>query len=200
MANEYVTSTNLKVPLGISDSTDDTWLGIVATAASRAIDTWCGRRFYADGAATARVFHPVSSLLVLVDDIAVTTDLVIKSDPTGDASFGTTWTTADYELRPLNGVVRNRSGHPYESIWAVNNLWFPCNARASVQVTARWGWTTAPEEITQAAYLLGEDLFKRKDAPFGVAGVSDFGVLRIKQDPIVQALLAPFRRDDGVAG
>lgn len=49
--------------------------------------------------------------------------------------------------------------------------------------------------ISEAALLAVTRLFRRKDAPFGVVGVADFGSVRISRlDPDVRELLAPFRR------
>lgn len=201
MANEYVTWSDMKVPLGIGDSTDDTWGGIIATEASRAIDIWCGRRFYADTNATARVYYPASPCHVHPDDISETTSLVVKTDDGGDGTFGTTWSTTDYQVEPLNGVRFNVTGWPYDTIRAIAGRTFPCrNARASVQITAKWGYAATPENIKTAAYILGAELFKRKDAPFGIAGVGDLGVARIREDTRVQSLLIPYRRDHGIAG
>jgi hypothetical protein len=64
--------------------------------------------------------------------------------------------------------------------------------RPSVQITALWGWPAVPSLVTEACYQLAEETFKLKDAPFGVAGVNDFGVLRIGNQTMnrVQAMLA----------
>jgi hypothetical protein len=45
-----------------------------------------------------------------------------------------------------------------------------------------------------ACALLTHDLFKAKDAPFGVAGAADFGALRITTNRTVLNLLAPYRK------
>lgn len=199
MANEYVTAANLKVPLSISGTADDVWLGIVATAASRAIDSFCQRRFYADANATARWFRALSGHLVDVDDVSTTTGLVVATDDNDDGTAETTWLAADYELQPLNGVSHGQAW-PYTAILAVESRTFPRSLRAAVSVTAKWGWPAVPAEVTQAAYILGAELFKRKDAPFGVAGFGDFGVVRIRDDPRLLTLLSPFVLARTVAG
>jgi hypothetical protein len=42
--------------------------------------------------------------------------------------------------------------------------------------------------------MLAEETFKLKDAPFGVAGFGDFGVVRVRENPAVARLLAPYKR------
>jgi len=62
-----------------------------------------------------------------------------------------------------------------------------------VQVTGVWGWSQVPSGVSQASFILAADLFKMKDAPFGVAGVSDYGVTRIQTNPWLVELLRPFK-------
>lgn len=196
MANEYVSGEELAVPLGIADSLDNTWLLIVATATSRAIDRWCGRRFYADTTATARKFTPSNAVTLEVDDLQSGSITSVKTDDNDDGTFETTWSASDYETLPLNSIgPLGYEGWPVEQLLAVESRTWPCytQRRGVVEVTAKWGWTAVPDEVKQAAYILGAELFRRKEAPFGVAGISDFGVLRIREDARVTSLLAPFQ-------
>jgi hypothetical protein len=94
-------------------------------------------------------------------------------------------------------VVRGRPGWPY---WEIRSTllsrFFPTwQQRQSVQVTAQWGWTTIPEPVKQACLVLAAETFKLKDAPFGVAGFSDFGAVRVRDNPMVARMLTPFQRD-----
>ena len=49
----------LKTRLGISDTTDDTTLGLVLSGVCRAIDGHCGQSFYRDALATTRYYTAV---------------------------------------------------------------------------------------------------------------------------------------------
>jgi len=206
IVNGYTTLAILKGYVGIAsaDTVDDTTLEQAVEAASRAIDNYCGRRFYADGAATARLYRPVAAGYLEVDDISTTTSLVVKTDENDDATFEITWTVAtDLQLEPLNGVGPSGEAWPYTLLRAVGVYEFPtANDHASAQVTAKWGWTTAPEPVQQACLQLSAEMWKRKDAPFGVAGVGDFGVLRIASDGMrqVASLLGPYRKGGYVFG
>lgn len=65
----------------------------------------------------------------------------------------------------------------------------------TVQVTARFGWSAVPYQVNEATILKAASLFKRKDAPFGVAGFNEFGAVRItRKDPDVLELLSDFAR------
>lgn len=199
MANEYVTATQLKVPLKIVNANDDAWLAIVATGASRAVDRYCGRRFYVDSTTSERYYHAVGANLVVVDDFSTTTGLVVKTDDNDDGTAETTWAATDYEVSPRNGL-RNGLPWAYTGLVAVEGRYFPTGSRAMVAVTAKWGWPAVPDEVTQACYILGAELFKRKDAPFGVADFGEFGAVRIREDARLRALLQPFRREDVTRG
>jgi hypothetical protein len=48
--------------------------------------------------------------------------------------------------------------------------------------------------VKQAALIAATDLFKLKDAPYGVAGFGEFGAVRIQDNLRVASLLAPYRR------
>ncbi len=48
-----------------------------------------------------------------------------------------------------------------------------------MQVTAKWGWPSVPDDINMACLILTADLYKRKDAPGGILGLGDLGVVRM---------------------
>jgi hypothetical protein len=166
-------------------------------ATSRAIDLWCGQRFYLDASATARLYRPRAADVLRVDPIGSATGLAVATDTTGDGTFVTVWASSDYQLEPLNA---DADGTPY-SWWelaAIGDYTFPVTTtsrRPLAQVTARWGWSDQPADVGLAGLIKATSLFKRKDAPYGVAGFGDFGAVRIsKKDPDVIALLSPFVR------
>lgn len=190
----YVSVADFKDYAGIPPTkTDyDTLIGTVNSSVYTALNRYCGRVFANTTATSARVFRATDYSCLEVDDFATTTGLVIATDSGSDGTFETTWASTDYELEPLNGLLDGQSW-PYTRIRAINRT-FPVTARAGVQVTASWGWPSTPPEVTQAAYILALDLFKLKDSPFGVAGASEYGVMRIRENAQLRMLLAPFCR------
>lgn len=195
VVNGYCTLAELKGWRGVEDTVDDADLELAINAASRHIDRLTRRRFYKDGAPSSRVFREANGSTVYVDDIADTTGLVIKTDTAGDGTFATTWTSADYELAPLNGFADGEAW-PYTAINASGSaLTFPTyGARPTrVQVTALWGWPAVPEPVHMACLILAQRLYRRRNTPEGVAGVGELGVVRLRsQDVDVEALLAPY--------
>lgn len=193
ITNGYTDLASVKAALRVNDSVDDTLLERAIEAASRRIDGETGRRFYLDAGVSARTYRPASASQLLVDDIGTTTGLIVKVDPTGDGTFDTTLTVGtDYQLEPLNSLAQ---GEPV--VWIRSWDAFPVLAwgRASVEVTARWGWPSVPHAIREACVQLALRQFKRLDSPLGVAGFGDMGAIMVRSlDPDVARMLAPFKR------
>ena len=208
VTNGLCTQASLRAYLGLQPTGDpsrDALLDDSINAASRAIEDYCGRHFYDSGAATARTFAPTDSHLLLVDDFSTTTGLVVKTDENDDGTYEITWTSSDYELDTT--VADGITGWPYRAIRAVGDYTFPLPAgrllrRYTVQVTARWGWAAVPEPVRQATLQVAAELYRRKDAPFGISAVSEFGPLRISADSMraVSSLLANYRRASNTFG
>ncbi len=196
---DYATETQLREQLSDDSSLlSPALLDRAVTASSRAIDHFCGRRFWADATAVARVYRPTDPTLAWVDDISTTTGLVVATDTTGDGAYDTVWDAGDYELEPPNADAGG-GAYAWWRIAATGAKTFPAvgrSRRTSLQVTAAFGWSAVPVEIEQACLLKAASLFKRKDAPFGVAGFGEFGPVRIsrRMDPDVAELLTPLMR------
>jgi hypothetical protein len=199
LGDVYVTVPELKARLGIQDDNDDTRLLSAVKAASRGIDKVTNRQFNDAGSATSRVFQPDTADRAEVDDFSTTTGLIIQTDTALDQTFSQTWTSRDYELRPLNGIVDGEPGWPYWHLSAIGTQWFPIPRgwpapRATLRVTARWGWAAVPDAIKEACQICAEEIFKLRDAPFGVAGFADYGAVRVRQNPIACSMISPYRR------
>lgn len=187
--NGYCTLAQLKASLRITDSVDDDLLELAIEAASRQIDSYCERVFY--NQTTTRIFAPLDSYLLPIDDMQAISSL--KTSSKADGTFDTTWQSTDYQLEPLNQKLGG-DPWPYTQIRAVGNYLFPTyNQEATVQITATWGFYSTPTMVKQATVLLASRLFKRNDSPLGVAGFGDIGVMRVSRvDPDVAALLEPY--------
>lgn len=192
ITNGYCTLADLKAVLRIVDNVDDALLEARIDEASRTIDDYCDRRFYADTVASARVFVAPSGRYVLTDDIASTTGLVVKVDTTHDGTYATTLTASQYQLEPLNAVAK---GDSVTRIVATGSTSFPTTqAPAPVEVTAIWGWPSIPSPVKSACILMAGRLTKRGDSLLGVAGFGDLGAISVRNiDPDVQKMLGPYR-------
>ena len=201
ITNGYATKNQIKAALriGTADVVDDDLIDNCAGAASRLIDGYCNRKFWAVGSATSRVYQAENEFYCNIDDISGTA-ITLKTSSFPGNGFDITWTVTDYQLEPLNGNLDGLTWS-YDKIRAVGDYLFPTvNAnygeQALVQVTANFGWPSIPEPVTQATIIQASRLFKRYDSPLGVAGFGDMGAIRVSRalDPDVAQLVEPYRR------
>jgi hypothetical protein len=202
ITNGYATLTQIKNYMSISDNTDNDLLEDLIESASRSIDRIANRRFYLDANASARLYRAYSDIFVYVDDIGTTSGLLVALDINGNGTYTKNLTlNTDYILDPLTA---SSLGRPFTQLTMVSNTesWpiFPGltqnGLRPGVQVTARWGWPSVPDDINMACLILTADLYKRKDAPGGILGLGDLGVVRMS--PIgrdVTAMVRAYKKE-----
>lgn len=221
---DYSTTALLKERLSISDTPDDTMLATIITAVSREIDGWTKRRFYTTVADETRYYTPEFSDVLLPGDIVAVTSLATDAD--GDRTYETTWATTDYDLEPFNASL---DGRPYESLRVTPNgrYRFPVSGGSRMAVTGlgsffltsssampartvtkgvkivgKFGWSTHPAVVAEACLIQSARLYKRKEAPFGVAGSGEFGQTTFiaKLDPDVKTLLDDVKKRTSLGG
>jgi hypothetical protein len=68
-------------------------------------------------------------------------------------------------------------------------IW-PFSKLDRIQITGTWGWQQVPFAVRQATLQVAADLYKLKDAPFGVAGTAEFGQMRVAaaSSPVLEIL------------
>ena len=196
VVNGYAALNDLKTALRIQDGVDDSLLEIALESASRLIDEYTMRNFYNAGTAT-RVFVPTDDDCVAIDDAISISSIAVST--LLNKTFDQTWTTAEYQLEPLNNVVDGLSGWPYTRIRAVGVWEFPYDEDdeiATVQVTGVWGWSAVPTAVKQATIIQAMRIFKRLDSPLGVISSPDTGYFRVSNriDPDVAMLLNSYRK------
>ena len=201
ITNGYATRNQIKAALriGTADNIDDDLIDNCAGAASRLIDGFCNRKFWAVGSATVRVYQAEDSFFCSIDDISGTA-ITLQTSTNADGVFDTTWSPTDWQLEPLNGNLDGIEW-AYDKIRAIGDYLFPTvnanyGSQALVKVTANFGWPYVPETITQATIIQASRIFKRYDSPLGVAGFGDMGAIRVSRalDPDVAQLVEPYRR------
>lgn len=197
-APDYATDTELKAYLHITDTDDDAEITLAIAAASRAIDRHTNRQFGLVGSPEARYYtagydRKLCRWYVDIDDLMTETGLEIVADIDDDGTYDDAIT--EFALRPANAAVESR---PWTRIYVrPGNAVRPNGNDGGVKVTARWGWTTVPDTVKQATLLQASRFFKRRDAPFGVAGSPELGSelrLLAKVDPDVAVALGPYVR------
>jgi hypothetical protein len=196
---DYATLAEFKryVRIDAADVTDDDELQGALSAASRAIDDATDRQFGVLSAAAARYITPVWSddlgkWTLPIDDLMDSTGLVVKSDLDDDGVFETTIAAGDRYLWPIDAPAL---GRPWSHIVLRSTAQFMLRS-GSVEVTALYGWTAVPATIKTATLLQASRFYKRRDAPFGIAGSPELGnQIRLlpKADPDVEVMVRDYR-------
>jgi hypothetical protein len=187
----------MKDRLGITDSSTDYALQTAIASASGWVSEYCGRHFYR--ITETRTFVPYDIYSLAVDDLVTVTALNVDYD--GDGIYEQVWTQGtDYQL--LFGKDRYNLGslgvaRPYEKIRVITSgrtfpFTWPFSPANRVQIAGTWGWPAVPPMVAEATRILTADEFRMKDAPFGVAGVSDLGLVRIQSNPWLVENLARY--------
>lgn len=200
----YVAVADLRGRLGIpyGDTGDDLELSAAIDTASRAIEADCQRQF---GQVTgSRMFWPDTAFRVRFGPF---NDLVslnaLDVDTLSNGTFATTWTDGDYQVLCADGTPNTHAGpepRPYTQLVAAGGRLFPSvpiwpaqSRQGCIRITGIWGWPAVPAVIRQATLILAAEQFKLRDAPFGVVGVGDLGIARVRQNATADRLLAPYR-------
>lgn len=193
---------------------DDYEWAMAISAASGWINRYCGQHFYP--ITEVRTF-PITNIYYLpIDPVVPGSITEFAVDYNGDGVYDTIWTEgANYQLyrqdntynindlgvaRPFDLVkvilgtpVTPQGGEFFPFVW-------PFTQDNRVQITATWGWAAIPPEVTHACTLLATQLFKEKDSPWGIAGVSDLGAVRVQASPWIADMLRPYRDYRKVVG
>jgi hypothetical protein len=208
IVNGYLTIDEAVSYIGRNETRDTAELEDVVTSVSRMIDDFCGRVFYQT--TEARYFDTVDMRTVVFgpfNDLVSATS--IKYDIDGDGVYETTVPSTSYQLLDINlkPVKFHPEGRPYGSFRLLTQsaslpLFVPSGRLNLVEVTGTWGWpgTGAPIAIKQAARLMVAEVAKLQDAPLGVAGMGEYGVMRVSRYMPARAvqLLQPFRHPQNV--
>lgn len=189
----------LKAFLGQSAETENDRLAARLAAASRTFDRFTRRKKGAWSAMDdVRYFDvtapPVTRRTDLlerlafdppvlhVDSLLAVTSLATDND--GDGVFETTWTAADYLLRPYDGP-------PFRSIAVASGgaySGFPLGTYV-VRIDATWGECEEPDDdVVDIVYLIASRLRARAKSPEGILGDAERGFVRMNEmDPDVAA-------------
>jgi hypothetical protein len=194
-AASYASLAEIKAELALTDTTDDTRLERVLEAVSEQIDSHCDRHFFLTEAAVARYFTAVKSDLLIIPDLVKVSALAI--DMSNDGTFEEAWVeNTDYQLAPYNAA---EEGKPFTQVEVMGSAGrsFP-KSRKSVKITGVWGWPSVPKVVTEACLIQTARIFRRSQAPFGIAQVPTLdgaGIrLMARLDPDVELLLRPVCR------
>lgn len=178
----------LKVYLGTDRVDDDDFLEVSRVAAENAVQHACQRPFEVASDASDRMYVPRLDRVRFHDCTSVTSitanDEAVSSD--------------DYQLEPLNGLSWSGQARPYEQARLHSGCWYSDGERATITVTATWGWAAIPDEVKAATLIVAKDVVKNKDVSFGIAAFTEYAAIRVRENPTVGALLHSFRRVEAI--
>ena len=208
----YAGLEEMKDRLGITDTSQDYELQTAIAMSAGWINEFCGRHF--NRIVEARTYQPVNVWTLDIDDLIDDPSIAMTVDMDGDGVYETPWTRGtDYVLRygpgrfnpNVTGITR-----PFRQLQVVQSgKWLPFTWPYShldrVKImpgpAGGWGWPSVPWAVSEANRILAADIFKLKDAPFGVAGISDIGIAHVQANPWLVEALRPFinpRRKVGI--
>lgn len=204
----YITDTEFRDYIDDESTYNASSVAAAIGAASRSIDSHCGRYF--NQRDEVQYFSPDPSntfafwLLDLDDmDIATTDGLVVESEESNQGLYNTLWTLdTDFICEPVNQSQNGISPWPFTQLHAVGSRIWPIKytptRRETVRITGTWGWPGGvPDPVKQATKIVAAQLWKLGSAPFGVAGFDQFGSVRVRDIPQASTLLLPYCRTGG---
>jgi len=188
----YCTPAELKSRVGIDDNLDDDQILAACEAASRWIDGHCDRQFWRGS--DTRTFAVRNAYVADIDDLVSLT--AITTDTTADGSYATTLAASQYQLWPVN-AASGPEPRPYTQVRAVSTGSFPgvSNRRYNVlQIAGVFGWPAVPDAVKHAAAIQAADYLKGGAVAFGQGGYGEYAPVMGRVNPVVAALLAPYRK------
>lgn len=186
------TTEDLKYYLRIDIPTDeDDDLDGVRLATESLIQKVSGRKWVVASGSSTRYYAPRAP----GQDLIRIHDCVSVSSVADDGAAVVAWSssTGGYQLEPINGLDWSGESRPYDGIRHINGWWTFDGYRATVAVTANWGWTAIPDQVERAHYVIAKDMWSFRDQQ-GNAGFDEFLENKAK------LLLKGYRREEAKAG
>lgn len=134
---------------------------------------------------SARVYAPMASEVLFIDDCTEVTAVVEN---------GTTLTVGtDYQLEPLNGLSEAGESMPYYRIKRHGRCWYTDDGKATVSVTARWGWSAIPPQVVESCKVIADEMLRNPDMRFGLVDISEAGGVGSRENATVKKMIADYR-------
>jgi hypothetical protein len=163
----------------------------VATSAESLVTKVSGRKWVVASGSSTRYYAPRALHQDLIRIHDCTTVTAVLNDGTAVPAWASS--TGGYQLEPINGIDWAGETRPYESIRYIGSRWKFDNYRATVAVTATWGWAAIPDQVVRAGYVIAKDMWEFRNAQ-NAAGFEEFIEAKAKM------LLKGYRREEAKAG
>lgn len=163
----------------------------VASATESLITKVSGRKWVVASGSSTRYYAPRTAYQDLIRIHDCTSVTSVTNDGTTVPSWASS--TGGYQLEPINGLDWAGESRPYEGIRYIGSRWKFDGYRATVAVTATWGWAAIPEQVVRAGYVIAKDMWEFRNAQ-NAAGFEEF--IEAK----AEMLLKGYRREEAKAG
>lgn len=158
------------------------------------LDNACGRRFeLAATVATARVYIPTGTEVLDFHDCTEIASVV---------SNGSTLVSGvDFQAEPLNGLSDGGEPCPFYMLRRISGYWnllpattwdvLGATKRATITITAKWGWPLIPSGVKESCKIVAKDVFnQRATLGFGLVDISTAGGVGSRENSIVRKTVA----------
>lgn len=205
ITNGYATLLDLKLRVGIDagDDRETPMLERAIESVSRDIDHHTFQHFFK--VTEARYFAADTDTWLRFGDFNTLAAVTEVATDNGTGSFSTVWAPADYQLLCKDGTPNPNSGpeqRPFLEILAIGGKRFPqaVDGRLHrVRITGDWGWAAIPTAVKEACLILATETYKLKDAPFGAAGMTNLGIVRVRDNRAAAIKLLEYTPDAAAA-
>lgn len=168
---------------------DEAFIDRALDATDSGIHEFCQRTFtVAAEEASARTYVPTRADVLRIHDCTTVTS-VVEGGATLTANTG-------YVVEPVQTVSWSGEVRPYTQVRRLGSCWYMNQGLGTVVVTATWGWAAIPAAVKQAALIGAKELIDQREVRFGIAAVNDFGPMRVRANPALERLLAPYVRSE----
>lgn len=188
----YITVAELKAyARNETGGVDDLLLTTIVDAATQGINDFCQRTFAVAGSAAARVYVPSGTTILRVHDCTTIT---------GITEDGTTLATTYWQAEPLNLLDDSGQTVPYQQVRRIDGgVWAQQSGypgKASISVTATYGWAAVPAAVKAACYQLAARMAQRRDVRVDYA--EELIVSDDAQGREIRRVLRPYRRVEAI--
>lgn len=116
-------------------------------------------------------------------ELSTGTAATVKVDTTDDGTFDETWVVGtDFIFTPTNLAGIGDISRPITGMRLINKTLPTGGNRDRLEVVGQWGWSTIPTAIREATKLVANELYARRNAPYGVQGFDQAGVVTSIRD------------------
>jgi hypothetical protein len=186
MATRYLDVQVLKAWRRDETSTTDDLIEDAINAATQSIDNKLKRRIVLATTSSARVFTPLNSDMLFIDDCTGVTSITEN----GTVLVAGT----DYQLEPLNGLSESGETVPYYKVQRLGGgNWYRDGQRATVSIVAAWGWAAIPSQVVEACKVIAADMLRNPDMRFGLVDISEAGGVGSRENKTVTDMIAAYR-------